>query len=651
MERNLQFEVPIGWDGLSGSRNLNRVLPSHLLIARNISYFGGAISREGGSTKYNTTAITGSPKIRGGRDWYTGIYHRQVVCVDTGSEEKLLKDTGDAAFSVTLKAGLTSGAKVCFVEGGIEATARARKLFFFNGKNTPQVLAGDGAATTDIGAGHTKAPAALTAALAGAVGNVDNGTHSYKVTFVDEAGETEAGAKSNVITIADKTVNGQVNLTFIPVSTDITVIARKIYRTVAGDVSNHKLLTIISNNTATTYTDNIADSGLGADAPTANTTSTKPTDWAGDAQPSFGVIHEGRLFAGGNNNAPHTIYFSTMANHEDFADAGSGIGQIFSGVGEGLIGGVSFKGYLVLWKYPKGIFIVDTADASPSGWRILQLTDKVGGVAQGGILQLEDDVVFLDASGNFQSLGAVEAYGDVAAKNISAISEIGTWFSDNINLLHLDKVQSIWYSKKREAYFALPASGSTENTLSVVLDFNEQNKIKFRESEKDRPLSLWLTEDSLDKIWKPYCGDLTGFVWKLDQDTKNVDGGGYDSRFRTPPLTFDYIDKAIASKLKVGQFLEVDYTSNATYFLSVDVYWDGEYRYTTALDLSAAAAVLGSFVLDTDKLAGNSVSTIRKRLYGSGRALALEFYTTGANQDFSISRVIIHCKIGEYRAP
>lgn len=121
------------------------------------------------------------------------------------------------------------------------------------------------------------APGAPTAALAGAgAGNVEAGAHSYKVTFVAGSTETEGGAKSSPVTVVDKAVDGKVALTNIPVSTDSGVTARKVYRTIADAdptvAANFLLLTTIANNTATTFTDNVADGSLGAAAPTTNNT-------------------------------------------------------------------------------------------------------------------------------------------------------------------------------------------------------------------------------------------------------------------------------------------------------------------------------------------------------------------------------------------
>lgn len=122
------------------------------------------------------------------------------------------------------------------------------------------------------------APGALTAALVdpAAAGNVEDGAHSYKVTFVAGATETEAGTQSSPVTVADKTTNGKVSLTGIPISSDSGVTARNIYRTEANadpDVAaNYKLLTTINNNTATTFTDNVSDASLTTVAPTTNDT-------------------------------------------------------------------------------------------------------------------------------------------------------------------------------------------------------------------------------------------------------------------------------------------------------------------------------------------------------------------------------------------
>lgn len=122
------------------------------------------------------------------------------------------------------------------------------------------------------------APEAPTAALVNpaVAGNVENGDHSYKVTFLAGATHTAGGTKSSPVTVVDKTANGKVQVSGIPVSTDANVTSRKLYRTIADadpDVdANYLLLATIADNTTTTFLDNVADGSLGAAAPTTNDT-------------------------------------------------------------------------------------------------------------------------------------------------------------------------------------------------------------------------------------------------------------------------------------------------------------------------------------------------------------------------------------------
>lgn len=110
-----------------------------------------------------------------------------------------------------------------------------------------------------------------TAALAaGGAGNLSNGVYRYKVTFVTADGETLSSTPSDAITVTDNSTDGQVSLTSIPLGGG-AVTSRKLYRTAVGG-GTYLLLATLSNNTATTYTDNIADGSLGAGEPSTNTT-------------------------------------------------------------------------------------------------------------------------------------------------------------------------------------------------------------------------------------------------------------------------------------------------------------------------------------------------------------------------------------------
>jgi hypothetical protein len=114
-------------------------------------------------------------------------------------------------------------------------------------------------------------PDAPTVALAGAgAGNIDNGAHRYRLTFVTADGETDGGAISAAVMVVDKTLNGKVGVSNIPLGGS-QVTARKLYRTAAAGAT-YFLAATIADNTTTTVTDNTADASLGAGIPLVNTT-------------------------------------------------------------------------------------------------------------------------------------------------------------------------------------------------------------------------------------------------------------------------------------------------------------------------------------------------------------------------------------------
>lgn len=97
----------------------------------------------------------------------------------------------------------------------------------------------------------------------GGAGNI-SGTLEYAVTFVTLGGETAIGDASNTVTV----VTEDIDLTAIPLGGDGTT-ARKIYRRNGGGAWAY--VATIANNSDTTYTDNLADGGLGGPPPSEST--------------------------------------------------------------------------------------------------------------------------------------------------------------------------------------------------------------------------------------------------------------------------------------------------------------------------------------------------------------------------------------------
>lgn len=140
---------------------------------------------------------------------------------------------------------------------------------------------------------------------------------SYKVTFIDDAGfESNVGPAS---VEADNTGGGidygQIGLTNIPISTNPSIVARRLYRTLASG-SEFFFLDVINDNVTTTYTDTTPDVSLSQLLP--------PT--AGEAindnspPPSGGImtIWKRTAFIAGDPLNPTLLYYSRFDLPEAF---------------------------------------------------------------------------------------------------------------------------------------------------------------------------------------------------------------------------------------------------------------------------------------------------------------------------------------------
>ena len=133
-----------------------------------------------------------------------------------------------------------------WVMGGFEVTAKTINGFNLDWNNAAPLWMASTPTVTNAGAG-----------------NVNAGTHSWVVTFVTAGGEIGTSGQTASITAL---TNSQFSLTNIPRG-DFTTTQRKIYRNSIANPNNFQLLTTITDNTTTTYTDNTADGSLGTAIP------------------------------------------------------------------------------------------------------------------------------------------------------------------------------------------------------------------------------------------------------------------------------------------------------------------------------------------------------------------------------------------------
>lgn len=153
-------------------------------------------------------------------------------------------------------------------DGGVTPGGRKWKVTYVTDEG--ETLGGTASSTATITA--VSAPGSAPSISPTTGGSVPSNSSFYVgISFVTAAGETLASVLGTVSTgVSDN----RLSWSSIPTSADGRVTARKLYRTPSTNFnpSGLKLLTTISDNSTTTYTDNSANGSLGANAPTADTT-------------------------------------------------------------------------------------------------------------------------------------------------------------------------------------------------------------------------------------------------------------------------------------------------------------------------------------------------------------------------------------------
>lgn len=378
---------------------------------------------------------------------------------------------------------------------------------------------------------------------------------------------------------------------------------------------------------------------LSGDGATTAAIATPAADWA-SGNPTFGNIHIGRFWAGGGFD-PYRMYYSTATNHEDMTGAGSGTVSIYPGEGEYNVASVSYKGLEIVFRYPFGIYAIDTRDPTPANWSIEKLSTTLGAAGPGCVVPLEDDVLFMDPTGNLHLLSGVTEFGNLGIRSVSDLQNFQTYIKENISTSAIKRARGVLYPYQREVHFAMAGIGSTVNNCRLVVDLNRPNEIRFRFSRRDVCESLWLRRDSA-AIRRLTSGDNAGFIWLMDQETKSKDGAGYEAIWQSAHDDLSWLDPKLATIRKSGKFLELVVEPKGNWNLDVGIYWDGQLRQTVSFNMGVSGAALGSFVLGTDILGNSPIANRKRRITGSGRRLSLRGNNSGPAQDYSILRFLLH---------
>jgi len=592
--------------GLTGNTNLTERLAGDLDTAQNVTLFENNIQRDQGQSI--VTAAPLSDIIRAGIDYFpTEDAQRTVSYTADGKLQKSSSD-GSGAFS-DIFTGLDGTNVGFFVEAGSEFGSQNRKLFFFNGKDKPQVLTSDGSATERIGF-----LASLTSAL-----DTDTGGGSYPSSAV-RVNYTNHGLKTgDTISLV-----GFSNVGSIDPNIETT--------SVTNINTNSFYFTPSSAPTST------ESSGGGTGKVYAH-----PADWTGTVQPVGGVIHERRLVS----YLRHQIYISQILDHTQFEKGDVFDLPIYPDLGNVIVGAVSLFGRLFVLKNPRGIIQIIGPTTNFPEYKVVG--SQLGVAGRNAFAEVEGDIIFISQFGSIHSLLAVDSTDEIKSSSISGRYYYDRVIRSEINYGQLHKAVVEYDATNRVVWCAMPSVGSTENDLVFKVDVNEPGVPKITKTTFGTYVSIWRQKDSSSQF-RLVAGDTGADIVNLNNDQRSDStGAAFESKFRTSFTNFSDQYPSLGNVNKSCDYLEFVVGPDDTDIdLTINVYVDGQIRDSKTLSFQTQVPQFPlSFPIQFASDLPRDYSIPLKSCYG--RRVSTEFIIDSLNQNFKLSDLVYKFRVGEER--
>ncbi len=386
---------------------------------------------------------------------------------------------------------------------------------------------------------------------------------------------------------------------------------------------------------------------------TSNGNTDVPQSWDGTTNQNlagtppnfaFSVVHKGRVWASGVAANPSKVYYSALNNPEDWTGAGSGDINIDSDDGDRVTGLISHKEVLFVFKGPNKGSIHRITGSAPTGsdpFARRTFSEEVGAVWQNSIFRFRDDVGFMWSDGNIYSLTAVERFGDFAQAALTR--PIRSWLDDHLRFSRLQFAWAATLDTQGAVLFTVAIDGSTNNNIMLMMDYRS-DPVRWSRWDAFSGGSVALIVDPTDNNRHILmAGGNDGFVRKLYQASRSIDGlTGINYKVRTP-----FTDYGAVFHIKTLEHIGLMLVPKGN--TTVQVGWERDSGSSQTQQISqSGGAVLGSFVLGTDKLSGAS-SALRLSEPEEGGEFRLISYTitdAQVNVDVEINRIAASISLG-----
>jgi hypothetical protein len=368
---------------------------------------------------------------------------------------------------------------------------------------------------------------------------------------------------------------------------------------------------------------------------------------------SASTYHQRRLFTAGETEAlsgsanPSRTTFSAAGDITDFSGADTGSLIFDQDDGDRLMGiSDSYRGRLYFFKGPQYGAVFELTGTSPSTYANNRLFSGAPCVSHQGIITLPNDIYWASRYG-FHSLAATQKFGDTEEANISRPVQA---LFNRLNHGRLHQIVGFYHPSRNIIGWTAPESGQTQNNVVFVYNYLLQQWSTWRFTFPVATAAVMLDPAGASQGQpRLYLGGYDGYVREGDQEVLADDGTQGYAAIVVTPIYSRFSDSV--TELHEKQFYAVTtfFNPKGQHVANLEVLIDKRTQ-SAAVEMVGGGAVLDTFVLDVDRLAGNEYDYVETIIEDRGRSIQLSWTQAGVNQDMEIYGHAVRAAVAEGHA-
>lgn len=338
--------------------------------------------------------------------------------------------------------------------------------------------------------------------------------------------------------------------------------------------------------------------------------------------------------------AGNSVYYSNLGNGKDFNGGTAGKIAIAVADAYGLVGGIEFGNRLIVWDRLQA-YIIDDSSTSTAEWGYEKAQWK-GGLAHWRlIVETDNDILAMAEDGQFYSVSGAQEYGDYRKASLMRDAFIDVYFRSIAAMASIDKFHAVYDRLLRAVKIFFVRAGQTEVDSALVFFVDRGTEEGWALHDNQDSASGYSASCSFEArvsagTYLIYTGDYSGFLWKLEQSTRSDDSSAYYGGFKTPILN---LDNPRMRKHFRRLWLILEAVGN--YDLQIKIWVDGVNQTSQSVSMGSSGTQLGSFILNTSTLGGQTFTDVSKALNFVGKRIQFEFYNSNAAQTFFLGQMMI----------